>query len=77
MPCVDHPQSRHAIELRLTVVGGTMAVGPGELVGVTPSPCGTKRQFTFKLALPTAPEQLAFAVGACEACVSTPLTRGC
>ena len=63
MPCVDHPQSRHAIELRLSVGRGAMAVGPGELVSVTPSPCGTRRQFTFKLALPTSPEQLAFAVG--------------
>ncbi len=52
------------MELRITCAASLTAAGPGELCSIAVSPGGAKRQFTFKLALPAAPEQLAFALGA-------------
>ena len=63
LPCVDHPQSRHSVELRLSVASSLTVAAPGELCSVSPSSDGTRRLFTFKMALPVCPGQLAFAIG--------------
>ncbi|GAB4818075.1 hypothetical protein N2152v2_005121 [Parachlorella kessleri] len=64
LPCVDVPLSAVDYQLQLTVRSDEVAVGPGQLVRQTSNPAEPRwRTYHYKLPLPCAPCQLAFAVG--------------